>query len=303
MVPVYELAALGAALTWAITGIVASSPSKILGAFTFSRLRMSFVFLLLSVMATAMGTWGTVPTNGWGFIALSGIVGIFLGDTALFLTLNRLGPRAAAILFAGNAPITVILGWFLLDERLDALPLIGTVLSFVGIVVAIAFGKKSNSAHSLEAVRGPLWVGVAFGLIAATCQAGGTILIRPVMAISSAGDGPDPIAVSAVRVGIAAAALHLAAWLPIRAMKPAGRYTAKTLGLTALSGFLAMGVGMTLLVFALVGGQAGVVATLSGTTPVLILPLLWLVTKEAPRLGSWIGAALAVAGSALIFAA
>ncbi|MEL6921984.1 MAG: EamA family transporter, partial [Pseudomonadota bacterium] len=69
----------------------------------------------------------------------------------------------------------------------------------------------------------------------------------------------------------------------------------------ALSGFLAMGVGMTLILFALSGGEVGIVTTLSATTPVMVLPILWWRTKEMPAPGAWVGAALVVAGSALIF--
>jgi drug/metabolite transporter (DMT)-like permease len=70
---------------------------------------------------------------------------------------------------------------------------------------------------------------------------------------------------------------------------------------TAFSGLLAMGVGMTLLLFALSGGQAGVISTLSATSPVMILPMLWLLTGERPATGAWAGAGLVVAGMALIF--
>ena len=35
-----------------------------------------------------------------------------------------------------------------------------------------------------------------------------------------------------------------------------------------------MGLGMTLVMFALQGGQAGIVATLSTTSPALVLPML-----------------------------
>jgi uncharacterized membrane protein len=42
------------------------------------------------------------------------------------------------------------------------------------------------------------------------------------------------------------------------------------------------------------------VATLTSTTPVLILPLIWIVTGKAPALPGWIGAGLAVLGTGLI---
>jgi drug/metabolite transporter (DMT)-like permease len=68
----------------------------------------------------------------------------------------------------------------------------------------------------------------------------------------------------------------------------------------AVSGFLAMAVGMTLVLFALSGGEVGIVSTLSATTPALILPLVWLNTREAPAAGAWVGAALVVLGTWLI---
>ena len=65
---------------------------------------------------------------------------------------------------------------------------------------------------------------------------------------------------------------------------------------------LGMGLGMTLILFALSGGEVGIIATLSATTPVLMLPMMWWRTGEAPALGAWVGAAGVVAGSALLFA-
>ncbi|MEN0002440.1 MAG: EamA family transporter, partial [Pseudomonadota bacterium] len=39
----------------------------------------------------------------------------------------------------------------------------------------------------------------------------------------------------------------------------------------------------------------------SATTPAMMLPILWWRTQEMPAAGAWIGAALVVVGSALIF--
>lgn len=45
----------------------------------------------------------------------------------------------------------------------------------------------------------------------------------------------------------------------------------------------------------------GIVSTLSALSPVFILPGLWIVTGARPSATSWLGAAIAVAGMALIF--
>ena len=116
------------------------------------------------------------------------------------------------------------------------------------------------------------------GLGAATGQATGSLIARPVMAA-----GFDPFAASLLRVAVAAAGLTLLMRLPL-AGAAAGRrpLTPRVAALTALTAFLGLGVGMTLLLFALAGGKVGIVATLSATSPVLILPLLWLRTGQRP---------------------
>ncbi len=104
-----------------------------------------------------------------------------------------------------------------------------------------------------------------------------------------------------MRVGVAAFCLSVLIAMPIASVKPKGPLTWPIFLLTAATGILALGIGMTLLLFALSGGNVGIVSTLSATSPVMILPLLWLRTGERPAAGAWAGAALVVAGMGLIF--
>ena len=89
--------------------------------------------------------------------------------------------------------------------------------------------------------------------------------------------------------------------LPFAGLRRARPLSPRVAAMTALTAFLGLGVGMTLLLYALAGGKVGIVSTLSATSPVLILPLLWLRTGQRPGGGAWAGAALVVAGMALIF--
>lgn len=296
--PLFELAALGAAACWALTGILSVGPAQHLGAIPFTRIRMLMVFAMLASYVALTGRWHSVGPEQFAALALSGFVGIFLGDTTLFLTLNRLGPRRTGILFAMNAPFSAILGWLLLGEGLSLRALGGILTTFAGVVLAILFGKRRSQLHTWEHVRGPLWIGVALGFLAALAQAGGSLIARPAMEA-----GADPIAASAIRCGVAALALTLVSLLPARMFRTASPLNRRVFAVVALSGFLAMALGMTLLLFALSGGKVGIVATLSATTPALLLPLLWAKTKEAPALAAWLGAAFVVAGTGLLFTA
>jgi drug/metabolite transporter (DMT)-like permease len=51
---------------------------------------------------------------------------------------------------------------------------------------------------------------------------------------------------------------------------------------------------------ALQDGLAGLVAIFSSVSPIVILPLLWLIYRKRPALGAWVGASLAITGTALI---
>ncbi|ANM12963.1 MULTISPECIES: DMT family transporter [unclassified Rhizobium] len=294
--PIHELAALGAATCWAFTGLISAVPSGHLGAPAFNRVRQVFVTGLLALYVIVTGSWRQLDEASVGPLLLSGLIGIFIGDTLLFATLNRLGPRRAGILFALNAPIASLLGWLVLGEALSSTAVAGIALTAAGVFLAIVFGKSRSQIHQWETIKGPLWIGVLLGLGAATGQAVGSIIARPVMV-----SGIDPFVASLLRVGMAALCLSILIQLPVQSVKPKGPLTFRVAAMTALTGIIALGMGMTLLLFALAGGKVGIVSTLSATSPAIILPLLWLKTGERPAGGAWAGAALVVVGMALIF--
>ncbi len=295
---IYYLAALGAALAWAFSAIISANPSSALGSIAFVRIRMTMVFFMLAAVVLITGSWRTVEASHITPTIISGLVGILLGDAALFSTMNRLGPRRSGILFSSNAIFSVILGWLFLGEKLDGMTLAGIVIALTGVALAILFGKRNADVHHWEAIKGPLAIGIAIGLFSGLCQAIGSLAARPVMAT-----GVDPVAIAAIRVGIASLGLTLAMFAGVNSARAKTALTSKLTGQIALSGFAAMGVGMTLLLFALRGGEVGIVATLSATTPALVLPLLWWKTGDRPPVLAWVGAGLVVVGSGLIFAA
>lgn len=294
--PIYELAALGAATCWAITSLISATPAGHLGAPAFNRLRQSFVAVLLAVYVAVSGHWHQLNAQNLPPILLSGLIGIFAGDTLLFAALNRVGPRRSSILFAMNAPMAALLGWIVLGETMVPQAMLGVALTFVGVTLAIYFGSGSGPQHKWEQVKGPLWIGVGLGLAASACQAVASLIMRPVMAA-----GIDPFAASMVRVVISAMALTIMLQLPIPAVQQKNPLNARVVAITALSGFIALAMGMTLLLFGLSGGNVGIVSTLSATSPAIILPLIWLRTGRRPAAGAWGGAAIVVIGMALIF--
>ena len=295
MMAFYDWLALGAAACWALGSLFSVSPARHLGAFAFTRWRMSLVALMLWAVALLAGSWRTLPLDSWAMMGLSGLIGIFVGDTALFAAMNRLGPRRTGVLFAMHAVFSAGLGFWVLGERMNAQAAWGGALTVAGVMTAIFLGKRKEDDHAWESNRGHVGAGVALGLLAALCQALGALIAKPMMV----GD-VDPVAASAVRVTAATLAHFALLWLGFAAARPQQPPTLRVLSQTALSGFIGMGVGMSLILLALKYGDVGMVAILSSVSPVVVLPLLWWWLGRAPAPGAWLGAAVTVLGTGLI---
>lgn len=192
--------------------------------------------------------------------------------------------------------MTVFLGYVFLNESISLTKILGISIAIFGVVLAILFGKRKSELSKWDEITPPLWYGVVLGLLGALGQAVGSIVVRPVMFA-----GADPFMTAILRVGIAALALwSISAALP-KATKPENPLNRRVLLFVCMSAFFGLVLGMTLILYAFGGAKAGVVATLSATTPVMVLPMIWLSTKEAPALGAWVGALFVVIGTGAIF--
>lgn len=291
----YDLLALGAAACWALTSVLSASPARHLGAFAFTRWRMLLVLFMLWPVVLLMGSWRSLDAAQMGTMAVSGLVGIFIGDTALFAAMNRLGPRRTGVLFATHAIFSALLGFAVLGERMGTQALLGGALVLAGVITAILLGRHKNESHDWEADRGNWTAGVALGLLAAFCQALGSLIAKPVMAA-----GVDPVAATAVRVSATCIAQFLLLWSGFSAARAHAPPTPRILLQVGWIGFIGMGVGMTLILLALQHGDVGMVGILSSVTPVLVLPLLWFYLRRAPAHGAWLGAGLTVLGTVLV---
>jgi drug/metabolite transporter (DMT)-like permease len=290
-----ELLAVLAALCWAAGSIFSAAASSRMGAFAFTRWRLGFALTALWAFSLLSGQWRSLEAASLGWLALSGLVGIFVGDTALFACMNRLGPRRSGVLFACHAIFSVALAWLFLGETLWGWTLLGSALLVGGVMVAIAWGRREDEQHDWERTRGQLGAGVALGLLAALGQSVATLMIKPLMST-----GIDPVTASAVRT-TAAFVAHLgllAVGLPLARLQQPLQW--QTVWNTAASAMIAMALGMTLILWALREGQANLVGVFSSITPVLLLPLLWWVYRRRPAWGAWFGAAMTVTGSAVV---
>ena len=290
------LAALGAATAWSFSGILSHSTAKNLGGFGFNRLRLLLAGSVLLVLTSVLGQWQYIGWQPFTLLIISGFIGIFIGDSALFSTLARLGPRRTQLIYSTHAPITVILGFLFLNQSITGADLFGCILVFLGIWVAIFFGKPKTELHNFEQITGKLWVGMLIGLIAALCQAVGVIFSSPVMQSGAV----NPLLATTLRLVTAALCAQALGLIPLKIIAFKAPVTKKNILIAALSGLLGLGLGMGLYMQGLRYAPAGLVAVLSAITPVLMLPMLWVFMQKVPAPQSWIGALLVVGGTVMI---
>lgn len=291
----FQLAALAAAAMWATDGLVASGPATRLGGPRFARIRMIFVSIIFAAVTTATGQW-FFSSSAVALLAVSGLVGMLVGDAALFTAYSKIGPRRTSMLFTTNAPMAAIMGMVFFGERFTAWSGLGAVTTLVGVFLAIHYGSSASTSNAYEQVRGSLAAGVGWGLLGAFGQAGGAILAKPVVEdVSALGAGTWRALVATVALWALAPQMDR-----IAGSQDGAVLTQRDVGLSLVSAVVSQVLGLTLLLYALGRGDAGVVTILLATTPVLILPILWLVTDDRPAIGAWIGALVTVVGAALL---
>jgi drug/metabolite transporter (DMT)-like permease len=290
-----ELLAAMASGCWAVGTLFSATASAQMGAFAFTRWRLFFAMILLWGAAFYVGRWPELTWESVAWLSVSSWIGILVGDTALFVCMNRLGPRRCGVLFATHALFSALFAWFFLGETLWGMTLMGSGVLVSGVMVAIVWGRREDETHRWENTQGTLWVGVAMGLLAAVGQAVATLMIKPLMST-----GIDAVSASAVRATASFTAHLLLLWAGVGLSKLQSPLTLKNLMNTALSATVSMVIGMTLILQALKTGQANLVAIFSSIAPVLLLPLLWAVYRRQPAAGAWWGGAMTVVGSAMI---
>tara|TARA_B100000900_G_scaffold236548_1_gene200868 strand:- start:1210 stop:2094 length:885 start_codon:yes stop_codon:yes gene_type:complete len=286
--------AISAAAIWSAVALSATRIVRYFGSYNYNLLRLLGIIILLFPYVYI--NWNSIYFNQSIFsaIVLSSIIGIVIGDTFLFVCLKRLGPRRQALLFSMQIPFTIILAEVFLQTLPSLIELIGCALIFAGILIAIQFNRTIPD-DDLENIQGNKYTGLFAGIGLALCQSIGIILMKPAL------ESTDPIVVSYLRVIVAAAVMfgslffvkNNQLWEKMKDIR-------KTI-FSIFLGFMGMGVGMTMLIIALKNGNPGIISTLSSTMPIMIIPILWIVTKNYAGHLAVVGATLTCIGAGIIF--
>lgn len=290
-----EAAGLACAFTWSSAAFLWGPVGDRAGPVALSAFKALAGFAAFAVGALAFtgSPWPAIPAKGQLLLAASGVIGLALGDAFYFHALVTMGPRRALLLWLATPPLTALIGWAALGERIGAAEVAGVALVMAGI--AWVQLEKPDAGRPLA--RRAILLGTGAGLLASLGQAVASAMTKQVL-----NEGASPLVVPQVRLAAAAVVLlaaglatgRLRAWAaPFRERAMLGRGLAATAVGTVL--------GLLLMTYSQMKIPVGLSNTLSSTSPLFALPLAAVVLKERVSARAAAGTAVAFAGVVLVF--
>lgn len=173
MVYVGIIVALLSAASWAFATVVFDRIGKVVPYVGITFLKGIFSIILMIVLLIFTGGLHDIGIWEFSFLALSGIIGISLGDSLFFKSLQDLGAKVQVIFFLLGQIFTMILSLFLLGELLSLEQYIGAVVLLTGIVIVI-WGKQDNHPNKVR--------GIMCGLLSILCFSVSAIMVKMAIA-------------------------------------------------------------------------------------------------------------------------
>jgi len=287
-----ELACLGAATLWAATVLLFRGPIRDHGPRTINLAKCLLAAALQGATVVALGQTGALlraPGSELAFLAVSGLVGLTVGDTALFAAVSRIGVHRTLLLQTLAPVFAAVLAALWRGERPTAFQTAGTVLILAGVALVVA-PRRSDA-------EGPRWDarGIFLSVVAALGQGVGVVLAKSGMA------SIPPVPASFFRLAVAALGL-LALSLALRRLGrivPLLRAPA-SLARVVRATFLGTYIALFLMMAGVALAPAGVAAVLLATSPVFSLIFESIADRKPISGRAALGTALAVAGVAVL---
>lgn len=292
-----EAAALATAVLWTLSSLAWTSAGRFVGAVqvSFIRLMITCVFLVVyGQLVRGLPLPTDAPAGVWLILGLSGFVGFFVTDLCLFKAYLLIGPRLSLLILSLSPPVASLLSAAVLGDWLSAKDWAAMAVTLVG-VAWVVFDRPDTSRRLHYVQPQQYRFGIVLAVLASLGHAAALVL-------SKRGIGTyDPFAATFIRI-----IGSLVGYMPL--MTILGRWpgTIRALGhgrsmlILTFGAFVGPFLGVAMYMIAVRHAQAGNVATIIATMPVLILPFVIFLYREKVSIRAAAGALLSVIGVALL---
>jgi drug/metabolite transporter (DMT)-like permease len=172
-----EIFALGCAVFWAFAVILLKRTGETISPLALNLFRVTFSLPLLGVTVLFTGHPGlpAVPPRDYLILVASGILGIVIADTLFHKSLNMVGAGITAIIDTFYSPITVLLAFLFIGERIGLRALGGMGLIMGAVLLSTTLTPPPHRS------RAQLVEGVLIGLLGLFFLALGIVVAKPVL--------------------------------------------------------------------------------------------------------------------------
>ncbi len=297
-----EIAALATSLCWSLNSIQFTFAGRRVGSRVVNRVRLAVavVFLSLAHLLLYGKLWPVqAELHRWGWLGLSGAIGLILGDGALFHAFLLIGPRKSMVLMTLVPVISTVAAWVLLGETLLPIEVMAILITVGGIawVVLEREPEQSSDDRDTEKRTRKRILGMLLGIAGATGQALGLVAAKRGLA----GSFPA-LSATVIRMVVAAAVIWLSTLLRGQVGPTWQALGDKRARLWLLGGaFIGPFIGVWLSLIAVRTAPVGIASTLMALSPIMLIPFDHWVFDETITPRSIMGTAVALGGAAIIF--
>ncbi len=291
-----QIAALATAFCWSLTAIFFSYSGRLVGSQVVNRSRLIFAMVFIAI--THLFLVGTLlPFDAepyrWGWLALSSILGLVLGDTFLFQAYVLVGPRLSMLMMSTAPILSSIMAWLVLGESLNQYEIVGIMIA----VLAIGWVATERRTDKAVVTNKKYWSGLFLAFLGAFGQAANLVTAK----LGMDGDFPT-ISASAIRIFVAMVLLWIIALVRKEAVQTLNHWRNKQAFRAIVAGTVVgpfLGIWFSLMAVQL--APVGVAATLMALPPVILIPLGYIIYRERVSRRGVIGTLVAITGVAIIF--
>jgi drug/metabolite transporter (DMT)-like permease len=289
-----------AALLWSIAAVIFQKLGEDIPPAELNLLKgLLAVSAMIVTSLILRESYPSISTSTLVLLAVSGIVGIGVGDTAFFHSLNYLGTRLALLMGVLAPPMAGLISWIFLGEVLKPVSWLGILITMVGVGWVIL--QENRGEGKIQ----HLGRGILVALLASLSQSIGAMLSR--YALVSSDISALQTAIVRLLAGIISLVIVILFIQKTRFEWLSGKERGKpSVGVlirnVALVGLIGTYSAIWLQQISLEYAPVGIAQTLLSTSPIFILPIVALRGEKV----SWkavLGALVSMTGVVILFSA
>lgn len=292
-----EASALAAAASWAVGshffGRIGKRSGASPGALNLGKCLTGAALFALTALALRGSVMPVASRTAIGWLSVSGVVGLSLGDSSYFHAIKELGVRRAILLLSTAPMFTAIGGAAFLGEALKLHDIGAIILVMVGVTIVVL---EQRAVKAEVAPEKPSMRGILFGFGAGIGQAVGSLMSRHAMK-----EGVPPLDASVIRLTAGLLGIVVLSALAGRlrgevATLKQGRLLASIAAAATIGTYGGIWLSQIAISHA---SSTAVATTLLATSPLFALPLGRVLEREPITLRAIAGTLTAMAGVAL----